>query len=195
MRAAVEIIKRAVRDLDSAKGLIDEDLAKDVRNAETASSLIGILRIASCLYPLAIPAEVLDADPYLVNVENGTLDLRTGELRAHDPADLISKVAGCGYEPDAQGPVFAKFIAEVLPTADVREFVQRVFGYAMLGKVTEHVLPIFTGIGCNGKSTLVELVIKAFATTRSRPIPSCSSSRGSRSIRPARPICTACGWR
>jgi putative DNA primase/helicase len=161
MRAAVDVVKQAIRELDEGS-LKDETLEKDIRKAETASSLNGILRIASCLRPVAIAADALDADPYLFNATNGTFDLRTGELRKHDPADLISKVAGCGYEPHASGPVFEKFLGDVLPDAEVRAFVQRVAGYALLGTVTEHVLPIFTGVGCNGKTTLVELLISMF---------------------------------
>lgn len=159
MRAAVEVVKAAVREVEEQ---LDGELEKDVRRVETASALGGILQIARCLHPLAIPADLLDTDPYLVNVQNGTLDLRDGRLRPHDPADLITKLAGCGYDPDAAGPTFDKFITEVLPDPDVRDFVQRVFGYALKGKVTEHVLPILTGVGCNGKTTLVELMLRVF---------------------------------
>ncbi|MEU0150898.1 DNA primase family protein [Micromonospora fulviviridis] len=137
-------------------------LVADVRRCETAAGVDGVLRIAANLRPVAVAAVQLDADPWLFNLPNGTLDLRTGELRAHDPADLITRVAGCGYEPHAAGPVFDRFLAEVLPDPDVRAFVQRLLGSAMFGQVRDHVLPILTGTGCNGKSTLVELVRDVF---------------------------------
>jgi putative DNA primase/helicase len=159
MRAAVEVVKRARRE---AKKETDKELADDAKNSETASSLGGILRIASNLKPIAIAARELDSDPFLFNVANGTLDLRTGTVRSASPRDLITKVAGCGYYPDAAGPVFEKFLGEVLPVESVRLFVQRIAGYALLGKVTEHLLPIFTGTGCNGKTTLIELLLKVF---------------------------------
>ena len=159
MRAVVETVKAAVHEVEQQ---LDGDLEKDIRKVETAPALGGILRIASCLHPLTIPAERLDTDPYLLNVANGTLDLRTGELRDHHPGDLITKIAGCGYDPRASGHTFDRFITEVLPDRDVREFVQRVIGQALVGKVEEHLLPIFTGVGCNGKTTLIELLLKAF---------------------------------
>ncbi len=159
MRAAVEVVKAAVREVDAGG---DEQLATDVRRAETAAALAGILRIAACLRPLAVAAAELDTDPLLFNTASGTLDLRSGQLRAHDPADLITKIAGCGLDPAATSPTFDKFLAEILPHQEVREFVQRVCGYAMLGKVVQHVLPIFTGVGCNGKTTLVETLKAAF---------------------------------
>jgi putative DNA primase/helicase len=159
MRAAVETVKAAIHEIEDR---LDGDLEKDVRKVETANALGGILRIASCLHPLAIPAERLDTDPYLFNVTNGTLDLRTGELRNHDPGDLITKIAGCEYDPGAAGRTFDAFIKEVLPQEDIRGFVQRVMGQSLVGKVEEHVLPIFTGVGGNGKTTLVELLLKVF---------------------------------
>lgn len=159
MRAVIAVVKDAVREVEEE---LDADLDKDVRKVETAAALKGILSIAACLRPLAVPAARLDADPYLFNVANGTLDLRTEQLRPHDPADLITKVAGCEFDPAAAGAAFAKFVGEILPDPPVREFVRRLLGYAMLGKVVEHVLAIFTGTGSNGKTTLVETVKGAF---------------------------------
>ena len=138
------------------------NLFKDVRRCESAGGQNGILAIAEDLRPLAVAADKMDADPWLFNVANGTLDLRTGKLRPHDPADLITKVAGCDLDPEATGPVFDKFLAEILPDDAVRGFVQRLFGSAMFGRVRDHVLPIFTGLGANGKTTLVELVRDVF---------------------------------
>lgn len=99
----------------------------------------------------------MDADPYLFNTPAGTVNLCTGTLHANDRADLLTKVAG--------GPVAAEwsaFLARVLPDPEVRAFVQRLFGYAMLGEVREHVMPIFTGTGANGKGTLRDAVMAAF---------------------------------
>ena len=155
IRAVITTLKQAIAQADT-------ELAKDIRKAETAPSLHGILSIATCLHPFTVPAEDLDPDPHLLNCHNGTLDLRTGTLRPHDRADLITKVTGCGYDPDAHGPTFEKFIGEVLPDEQVRGYVQRLLGQALAGKVTEHVLPIFTGVGCNGKTTLIELVLQVF---------------------------------
>ena len=59
----------------------------------------------------------LDADPWLLNVENGTIDLRTGELRPHSRDDLISKLAPVRFDPSARCPRWMSFLDEVFETA------------------------------------------------------------------------------
>ncbi len=135
-----------------------DELIVDVRRCETAAGVDGVLRLAESLPPFAVTVKQLDADPYLLNLQNGTFDLTHGVLRDHDPSDLLTKVAGAGYDPEAAGPVFDKFLREILPDDDVRDFVQTLFGVGLIGKVIEHVLPIFTGVGRNGKTTLLNVV-------------------------------------
>lgn len=161
-RATVDTIKAALRQLEYLDKNAQKELFTDVRRIESASGIEGVLRIAASLRPLATAAARLDADPYLFNTTSGTLDLRTGEVRPHDPADLITKVAGCGLDDDADSEPFERFLTEILPDADVRDFLQRLVGYSMLGKVSEHILAILTGVGQNGKSTLVNLIKAAF---------------------------------
>ena len=67
----------------------DRDMERDVRACESAAGIAGVLSIASALEAFACAVDDLDADPYLLNVANGTLDLRTFELRPHDPADRL----------------------------------------------------------------------------------------------------------
>jgi putative DNA primase/helicase len=162
MRAAVDTIKAALNQLPYLAKDDRDHLYADIRKSETAGGLEGILRIATNLRPIAVAATTLDADPYLFNTPDGTLDLRTGQLRPPDPADLITKISGCGLDPDVDTTAFDTFMTQILPDPDVRGFIQRLVGSSMLGKVHEHILPIFTGVGRNGKSTLLNLLKKAF---------------------------------
>lgn len=112
-----------------------------------------------------VPAD-LDADPWLLNATNGTVDLRTGRLRPHVPADLITKVAGASYHPDATALAWITFLERVLPDADLRTFVQRSLGYACTGIVAEALLWLAYGGGANGKTSLlgtVEAVLGDYA--------------------------------
>lgn len=161
MRYAIATVKAAFRELEFLDDKERNALYADIRRSESASGLEGMLRIAGSLYPIAVATERLDGDPYLFNTMDGTLDLRTGEVVPHSPSHRITKLAGCGLGSEP-GPVLLDFLAEVLPDSEVRSFVQRLIGYTMLGITREHVLPIFTGTGRNGKTTLLNVVAEAF---------------------------------
>jgi len=152
-RAVVEILRAAL-----AESLGDKQLQADVRKCESASGVAGVLDLAAALEPFATTVADLDADPYLLNVANGTLDLRTIELQPHDPADRITKVTRAAWDPAAPTATWGTFLAQVLPDGEVREFLQRLAGVGLLGLVVEHVLPILTGSGANGKGTFYKAV-------------------------------------
>jgi putative DNA primase/helicase len=106
----------------------------------------------------AVP-EDFDSDPWLFNCPNGTLDLKTGELREHRREDLITKLSPVAYEPDAFAPTFETRLREIMPSEALRRFVQRLLGYSLNGTTEEHALPIFYGTGANMKSTLLNLIL------------------------------------
>jgi putative DNA primase/helicase len=129
---------------------------------QTAPGIAAMLALAGTEPGIALSPAELDADPHLLNVANGTLDLRTGRLRPHDPADLLTKICGAAYRPDAEAAEFVTFLDRVQPDPAMRDFLARLFGHALLGKVVEHVLAILYGVGANGKTTLVEAVSRVF---------------------------------
>ncbi|WP_367433323.1 DNA primase family protein [Streptomyces celluloflavus] len=161
VEAAVATVKAALGELDRLDGPERTALFMDVRKAESATGIDGMVRIASALPPISTASKRLDADPYLFNTPTSTVNLHTGIVRANDRADLLTKVAGGPLAPEHNAE-WQTFLARILPDEDVRSFVQRLFGYAMLGKVTEHVMPIFTGTGANGKGTLRDALMSAF---------------------------------
>jgi putative DNA primase/helicase len=153
-RAVLDVLRQSL-----AESLHDKELRRDVQRCESASGINGLLTIAGALTAFAATVRDLDADPYLLNVANGTLDLRALELRDHQPADRITKVCRAAYDPDAPAPTWVAFLARVLPDTDVQQYLQRVVGMALLGRVTEHLLPILTGTGRNGKGTFYKTVL------------------------------------
>lgn len=139
------------------EAMSDKDLGKDVAASMTANGSAGVLDLAS----RRLFAAEVDASPYLLNCQNGTLDLRTLSLRAHDPADFITKVTRANYDAEAFSGVWLGFLESSLPDVDVREFLQRFAGSALIGKVMDHVLVIATGTGRNGKGVLSRAISKA----------------------------------
>ena len=141
----------------------DEDTrkaaAKWALNSETATRLYAAVTLARSEPGIPVIPDALDGEPWLLNVMNGTLDLRTGELRPHRRADHISKLAPVLFDPEADCPQFDAFLERVL--ANDREliaFVQRAVGYSLTGDVSERALFILHGAGRNGKSTLLEAI-------------------------------------
>jgi len=155
-RAVLDVLRTAL-----AASLDDKELRADVRKCESAAGVAGVLDLAAALEEFAVTVRDLDPDPYLLNVANGTLDLRTMALRPHDPADRITKVTRAAFTAESAGRRWPQFLARVLPDDEVRDFVQRVAGVGLLGVVLEHVLVILTGTGANGKGTFYKAVSHA----------------------------------
>ncbi|MBL8610222.1 MAG: hypothetical protein JNL38_22995, partial [Myxococcales bacterium] len=101
----------------------------------------------------------LDADPWLLNVANGTIDLRTGVLRPHDPRDLLTKLADVAYDPAAKCPMWDRFLDRVMGgSVELVDYLARMVGYSLTGVIREHVLAFLFGGGANGKSTFLRVL-------------------------------------
>jgi putative DNA primase/helicase len=131
------------------------------RRGESSAAIRGVLTLASTAEGIAVTPDDLDADPFLLNCANGTLDLRTGQLGEHDPAHLLTKMTRAAYDPGAAGSEFAKFLERVQPSSDMRRYLAQLTGHALEGRVVTHILPIHYGVGANGKSTYIDAVVDA----------------------------------
>jgi len=101
----------------------------------------------------------LDSDPWLLNVENGVVDLKTGSLIDHDPRMLQTKICNALFLRGALCPKWEKFLDEIFcGDTDLIDYVQRALGYSMTGLVTEEVMFFMFGFGANGKSVFINTV-------------------------------------
>lgn len=98
-------------------------------------------------------AQEWDADQWLLNVNNGVVDLRSGKLRPHNPNDLLTKLAPVDFDETATGPKWEAHLARCLPQGNIRRQVQRSLGVALVGGTLEEHLDLWHGGGANGKST------------------------------------------
>jgi len=110
---------------------------------------------------LAVAPDDLDRDPMLLNLENGTLCLPTGELRPHAPGDLITKQAPVKFDATADCPLWHRFLARIMD-GDGRDrmigFLQRLSGMCLTGDVRDQHLFIYFGPGANGKSVYLDTI-------------------------------------
>lgn len=139
-----------------------QELSDWAKASERRERIAAMLALAATEDPIAIDHEALDRDPWLLNCTNGTLDLRTGELRPHRQEDLLTKSTGVEYpaEPGIDTPVWDDFLdSTFLSDVELIRFIQRLLGYSAAGVIHEHILPICWGSGANGKSTLLNTVL------------------------------------
>lgn len=133
----------------------DDDKKKVLRTwatkSESRSGRENLISLARA--ELAAAPEDFDRDQWALNVANGTIDLRTGKLHAHDPEFMLTKLAPVTYDPDAKAPLWDAFLTRVMDRNEALiRYLQRLIGYALTGTTSEHILVFSYGAGDNGKS-------------------------------------------
>jgi putative DNA primase/helicase len=92
----------------------------------------------------------------LLNLTNGTLDLKANKLLPHSKDHYITKLAPVAYDPDAQCPQFEQFLYRIMAgKAEKICFLKRAVGYSLTGNTGEQCLFFLWGSGANGKSTFL----------------------------------------
>ena len=129
--------------------------------SQAKARLDAMIALAESESPVVAAPGDFDADPWLFNVENGVLDLRTGTLRPHARADLITKLAPVRFDPDARDPIFDRYLADTTYEGgeDFVAFLQRAAGYSLTGCTDEEAFFLILGPGASGKSTLIEALL------------------------------------
>jgi putative DNA primase/helicase len=124
--------------------------------SESGRALRETLTCASHIAPIPLERQELDADPWLLGCHNGTLDLRTGQLRAGRQADLITRSCGAAYDPEARAPRWTRFLREITGgDEELLRYLALAAGYSLTADTREQVFFICLGHGANGKSTFL----------------------------------------
>jgi P4 family phage/plasmid primase-like protien len=152
-RSIFEEAKEAPSDMKATQ------LGKWASSSLSESKLRAMISLAQSEPGIPVLPEEMDASPDLLNVLNGTIDLRAGKLREHRREDLITKLAPVEYDPNAAAPMWAQTLERVLPDPEVRAFFKKLCGYALTGDVSEQMLPVLYGTGANGKSTVLNTLL------------------------------------
>jgi putative DNA primase/helicase len=101
-------------------------------------------------------------------VENGTVDLKTGELLPHRKEDMITKLAKVRYDKDVDCPMWKQFVREIMDyKADLIGFLQTACGWAVSGDTSEQSMFILYGTGANGKSAFLNVIQNILGGLRS----------------------------
>jgi putative DNA primase/helicase len=134
-------------------------IAKWARKSEHEARLRAAIFLAQSEPGIPLTMKSLDADPWLLNVLNGSINLRTGELRPHRREDYCTKLAPVAYAPDATGPRFMTFMEQIFAGNNrLIRFMQKAIGYALTGDTSEQCFFLLWGGGANGKTTLLKVL-------------------------------------
>jgi putative DNA primase/helicase len=127
---------------------------------ESRSRTDSMLKLAQSRQPLPIDINELDKNLLAFNCESGVI-IKDSVL-PHSFEHLITKYAPCKLNLKAEAPLWEKFLEWCLPEPELRSFVQRMIGYSMTGDVSEQALFFLYGTGANGKSTLLNAIMRIF---------------------------------
>jgi len=136
-----------------------ELLNKWAKTSASTKGIDNILKEAKTTPGINANAREFDADPWLLNCQNGTIDLRTGELLSHTPEHGITKLAPIEYISDATCPRWDQFLLEIFEgDREIVEYVRRALGYSLSGDTSWQAWFLLHGSGENGKSRFVEVL-------------------------------------
>jgi P4 family phage/plasmid primase-like protien len=131
---------------------------KGKRSLCKVSVAAGAERFARADPRHAVDSSVWDANQMALGTPVGTVELQSGELRAADPADRITKQTSVAPE-EGEPTMWLRFLHEALNgDAGAIRFLQQWFGYCLTGDTREHALAFIYGAGGNGKSVFLNTV-------------------------------------
>ena len=162
--AVIKLGERVVRDLYAEAAEIDDERARmELVKFATSSSRIDRIRGALALARphVAVVQGELDQGGFFLNCRNGTVDLRSGEIMPHAREDLITRLIDLDYDEDVEADRFERFLLEIFDQkTDLVEYIHRAIGYSFTANQREQCLHFLHGAGANGKSTLIDVLLK-----------------------------------
>ncbi|MGC2457661.1 MAG: phage/plasmid primase, P4 family [Gallionellaceae bacterium] len=149
---AAELYKTAPEDPKTKR------IMAHVERTSKAPNLRAMIEMSKSEPGMTRSLNEFDADPMLLGVANGVLDLRTGALLPVSPDLLVSMRCPVDYDSEAKCPLFLNYLGVTHPDGEMRKFLQRMMGYCLTGITQEQKFAFLYGLGANGKSVFVELI-------------------------------------
>ncbi|MBS0441182.1 MAG: PriCT-2 domain-containing protein [Proteobacteria bacterium] len=165
VRAAVayaEGLLRKAQDAERTLGVNHPQaiaMHKDAARLSSAKAITNMLTLARAMPEVSLAdAGQFDADPWLLGVTNGVVNLKEGTLLAPDPRMLVMRQCGAAFDRGAECPQWLRFLNEVFQgDAETVDYVQRLAGYCLTGDVGAELLHFMYGFGANGKSVFANV--------------------------------------
>ncbi|MFT5871128.1 MAG: putative DNA primase/helicase [Clostridium sp.] len=146
-------------DEETKKEKLKESIKKYVLRSESDGKIKAMVNQAMTQSNLIITET--DKNNYLLNIKNGTLNLKTGLLEKHDRRNFCTKVVDVEYDPKKQCPNWIEFINKIfLGDAELINYIQKSIGYSMTGDANLQCFYILHGNGANGKGTFIKTIMR-----------------------------------
>lgn len=154
-------VRQEIHRMGAALALAGETAAaKSFLNTTGIDSILTELKSVPSVH---VAAHEFDAATHLLCFRNGTVDLRTGKLRPHNPADMMTYALDIDYVPGAAAPRWEAFLAEIFPdNPELPGYMRRLVGYGITGDVSEQAFAVLWGKGANGKSVFTDTLTSVF---------------------------------
>lgn len=152
-----EMIKNIEREATTANSKDTQNkLLKHANSTESEARLMACIRVAASQPEIQAEPDDFDKDKYLLNFQNGTVDLHTGQLREVRREDMITRICAVPYIPETPYPNWLAFIHLIFEGDEsVIEYMQKFIGMAFTGDVSEELFHILHGTAGTGKTTLM----------------------------------------
>jgi putative DNA primase/helicase len=151
-QAPLRLAKALVEDLHAGEGRSENGM----NGLRSAAALKAICQVVELDESIQILSKDFDANPNLLAVRNGVVDLVTGEFRAARASEYLRRQADVDYDPDAKCPRWIEFIRQVTcGNKELARFLRLAVGYTLFGHAKMQVFFILEGIGRNGKGVFL----------------------------------------
>lgn len=167
-QVCTELMMAEANEMEAAAGDDEEKkeqvkaYRKHIKSSRSNQRLKGAVSTLMTQPGMAVSPDDFDKNGHLVTVQNGVLNLDSGELTPHDPKHMLTRVLNARYDAAATAPEWEKFLTEVLPDPNLRQYVQRAMGYTLLGDADRRAMFLLYGPSGTGKSQFIEALARVF---------------------------------
>lgn len=144
--------------LVEAEAAEDDKRVKFVRSMRSGAKCEAVIKLLRSLPDVTVGMEAFDTQKHLLNLDNVTLDVKSGQVLPHNPDHMLTRVMAAPFDEQATCPRFASFMEQVQPDPEMREYVQRAVGYSLLGRADQRALFLAHGKTGTGKSTFISVI-------------------------------------
>ena len=161
-RLAVEVARIRYQQAEIIQDLKERQrVAKWAIDSESRMRTEACIALARNVEMVAESGDNWDTNTWTLGVNNGVIDLLTGELTKGEPWDRITMTTGVDFDPEAQCPRWEQFLTEVFSDTELIDWLHRALGYSLTGDTTEQCVFIGYGIGANGKGVFCNAIHNA----------------------------------